>query len=79
MVDGKAKFTAGTNDVICTLNGDKLTADYDDGEYQFSKTFTKEAAETLDAFAGTWKSGSFAFTFDGKGTVTKSVCFCEKK
>lgn len=43
VVDGKAKFTAGTNDVICTLNGDKLTADYDDGEYQFSKTFTKQA------------------------------------
>lgn len=43
VVDGKAKFTAGTNDVICTLNGDQLTADYDDGEYQFSKTFTKQA------------------------------------
>ena len=43
VVDGKAKFSAGTNDVICTLNGDQLTADYDDGEYQFSKTFTKQA------------------------------------
>lgn len=70
VVDGKAKFTAGTNDVICTLNGDKLTADYDDGEYQFSKTFTKQAEETLDAFAGTWKNSSLSWTFDGKGNVS---------
>lgn len=70
VVDGKAKFSAGTNDVICTLNGDQLTADYDDGEYQFSKTFTKQAEETLDAFAGTWTYSSGTFVFDGKGTVT---------
>ncbi len=43
VVDGKAKFTAGTNAIICTLNGDQLTADYDDGEYQSAKTFTKQA------------------------------------
>ena len=70
VVDGKAKFSAGTNDVICTLNGDQLTADYDDGEYQFSKTFTKQAEETLDAFAGTWKYNDFILTFDGKGNGT---------
>lgn len=31
------------------------------------KTFTKEAAETLDAFAGTWVKGSDTIVFDGKG------------
>lgn len=52
--DGKASFSAGTNDIVCTISGNSLTAAYDDGEYQFTKTFTKEAAATLDAFAGTW-------------------------
>lgn len=51
--DGKASFSDGTNDIVCTISGNSLTAAYDDGEYQFTKTFTKEAAATLDAFAGT--------------------------
>ena len=65
--DGKASFSAGTNDIVCTISGNSLTAAYDDGEYQFTKTFTKEAAETLDAFAGTWVKGSDTIVFDGKG------------
>lgn len=47
-----------------------MTAAYDDGEYQFTKTFTKEAAATLDAFAGTWTYSDFVLTFDGKGNGT---------
>lgn len=65
--DGKASFSDGTNDIVCTISGNSLTAAYDDGEYQFTKTFTKEAAETLDAFAGTWVKGSDTIVFDGKG------------
>lgn len=68
--DGKASFSDGTNDIVCTISGNSLTAAYDDGEYQFTKTFTKEAAATLDAFAGTWTYSSGSFVFDGKGSVT---------
>lgn len=67
--DGKASFSDGTNDIVCTISGNSLTAAYDDGEYQFTKTFTKEA-ETLDAFAGTWTYSDFVLTFDGKGNGT---------
>lgn len=71
--DGKASFSAGTNDIVCTISGNSLTAAYDDGEYQFTKTFTKEA-ETLDAFAGTWVGKPFAsevtLVCDGKGSGT---------
>lgn len=65
--DGKASFSDGTNDIVCTISGNTLTASYDDGESPFTKTFTKEAAETLDAFAGTWVKGSDTIVFDGKG------------
>lgn len=65
--DGKASFSDGTNDIECTISGNTLTASYDDGESPFTKTFTKEAAETLDAFAGTWVKGSDTIVFDGKG------------
>ena len=68
----KASFSAGGIDIECTISGNTLTASYDDGESSFTKTFTKEAAETLDAFAGTWKFGSVTFVFDGKGSVTVS-------
>lgn len=72
--DGKASFSAGTNDIVCTISGNSLTAAYDDGEYQFTKTFTKEAAATLDAFAGTWVGKPFAsevtLVCDGKGSGT---------
>lgn len=72
--DGRASFSDGTNDIVCTISGNSLTAAYDDGEYQFTKTFTKEAAATLDAFAGTWsgKIGAATWTIviDGKGNFT---------
>lgn len=68
----KASFSAGGIDIECTISGNTLTASYDDGKSSFTKTFTKEAAETLDAFAGTWKFGSVTFVFDGKGSVTVS-------
>ena len=72
--DGKASFSDGTNDIVCTISGNSLTAAYDDGEYQFTKTFTKEAAATLDAFAGTWVGKPFAsevtLVCDGKGSGT---------
>lgn len=72
--DGKASFSDGTNAIVCTISGNSLTAAYDDGEYQFTKTFTKEAAATLDAFAGTWsgKIGTATWTIviDGKGNFT---------
>lgn len=47
----------------------KCSGDY--GNYSLEGDFTKEA-ETLDAFAGTWKFGSVTFVFDGKGSVTVS-------
>lgn len=62
----KASFSAGGIDIECTISGNTLTASYDD-ESPFTKTFTKEAAETLDAFAGTWVKGSDTIVFDGKG------------
>lgn len=70
----KASFSAGGIDIECTISGNTLTASYDDGESPFTKTFTKEAAETLDAFAGTWsgKIGTATWTIviDGKGNFT---------
>lgn len=69
----KASFSAGGIDIECTISGNTLTASYDDGESPFTKTFTKEAAETLDAFAGTWsgKVGQNKITVvcDGKGNI----------
>lgn len=41
--DGKASFSDGANAIVCTISGNSLTAAYDDGEYQFTKTFTKQA------------------------------------
>lgn len=69
---GKAVFSANGVDFTCTIKGDKLEVEFDDGEYQGTNTFTKQAeeAETLDAFAGTWVNGGLKFIFDGKGTVT---------
>lgn len=70
----KASFSAGGIDIECTISGNTLTASYDDGESPFTKTFTKEAAATLDAFAGTWsgKIGTATWTIviDGKGNFT---------
>ncbi len=68
---GKAVFSANGVDFTCTIKGDKLEVEFDDGEYQGTNTFTKQAeeAETLDAFAGNWKVYDTVFAFDGKGTI----------
>lgn len=68
---GKAVFSANGVDFTCTINGDKLEVEFDDGEYQLTNIFTKQAeeAEALDAFAGNWKVYDTVFAFDGKGTV----------
>lgn len=70
IASGKAKFVNGGLDIECSISGNTMTVSYDDGYDPFSKTFTKEAAETLDAFAGTWTYDTFVLTFDGKGNGT---------
>ena len=70
----KAIFSTMAYDIECTISGNSLTVNYDDGESPFTKTFTKEAAETLDAFAGTWVGKPFTsevtLVCDGKGSGT---------
>ncbi len=68
---GKAVFSANGVDFTCTIKGDKLEVEFDDGEYQGTNTFIKQAEEAaeLDAFAGNWKVYDTVFAFDGKGTV----------
>lgn len=72
--NGKAKFVNNALDIECSISGNTMTVSYDDGDAPFSKTFTKEAAETLDAFAGTWSGKPFAsaveMVLDGKGSGT---------
>jgi len=72
--NGKAKFVNNALDIECSISGNTMTVSYDDGESPFSKTFTKEAEETLDAFAGTWSGKPFAnaieMILDGKGSGT---------
>lgn len=46
----------------------KCSGDY--GNYSLKGDFAKEAAATLDAFAGTWTYSDFVLTFDGKGKGT---------
>lgn len=70
IASGKAKFVNGGLDIECSISGNTMTVSYDDGDAPFSKTFTKQAEETLDAFAGTWKNSSLSWTFDGKGNVS---------
>ncbi len=70
--NGKAKFSIGVNDCVCALNGNTMTVDYDDGEYTFSKTFTKQAGATeeTDGLEGTYKADSNVIVLDGKGNGT---------
>ena len=76
ITDGKAVFKTSSYTITCTLSGDSISAYYDDGfgEDCFTKTFTKQAEETLDAFAGTWSGKPFAsaveMVLDGKGSGT---------
>ena len=72
--NGKAKFVNNALDIECSISGNTMTVSYDDGNAPFSKTFTKEAAYTLVAFAGTWSGKPFAsaveMVLDGKGSGT---------
>lgn len=71
--NGKAKFVNNALDIECSISGNTMTVSYDDGDAPFSKTFTKQAAETLDAFAGTWSGkvghNNLTVVCDGKGNI----------
>lgn len=58
------------NTLTVTADGVKASFSGDSGGYTLEDSFTKEAAETLDAFAGTWAYSYGTFVFDGKGSVT---------
>ncbi|MBP3492768.1 MAG: InlB B-repeat-containing protein [Clostridia bacterium] len=64
-------FSGSANTFTVTATGIDVSFDDEYQENAFKASFTKEA-ETLDAFAGTWKFGSVTFVFDGKGSVTVS-------
>ena len=64
-------FNGSANTFTVTATGIDVSFDDEYQENAFKASFTKEA-ETLDAFAGTWKFGSVTFVFDGKGSVTVS-------
>lgn len=62
------------NTLTVTADGVKASFSGDSGGYTLEDSFTKEAAETLDAFAGTWVGKPFAsevtLVCDGKGSGT---------
>ena len=43
IVGGKAKFVINYLDIECTINGNEMNVYYDDVDYPYSKTFTKQA------------------------------------
>ena len=65
--DDKNTFTVTSTGITVKCSGDY-------GNYSLEGDFTKEAAETLDAFAGTWVGKPFAsevtLVCDGKGSGT---------
>lgn len=65
-------FSGSANTFTVTATGIDVSFDDEYQENTFKASFTKEAAETLDAFAGTWISTSPKYTvvFDGKGAGT---------
>lgn len=65
-------FSGSANTFTVTATGIDVSFDDEYNENAFKASFTKEAAETLDAFAGTWISTSPKYTvvFDGKGAGT---------
>lgn len=67
-----AAFTDGENTITITATGLDVHFVGDFGDNVYNASFTKQAAETLDAFAGTWISTSPKYTvvFDGKGAGT---------
>lgn len=64
------RYDDDENTFTVTSTGITVKCSGDYGNYSLEGDFTKEAAATLDAFAGTWKFGSVTFVFDGKGSVT---------
>lgn len=66
------RYDDDENTFTVTSTGITVKCSGDYGNYSLEGDFTKEAAATLDAFAGTWKFGSVTFVFDGKGSVTVS-------
>ncbi len=62
------------NTLTVTADGVKASFSGDSGGYTLEDSFTKEVAETLDAFAGTWVGKPFAsevtLVCDGKGSGT---------
>ena len=69
VTENLVKFNFYYCDYICTFEDGSLTVLEDNSSIGTARKIA-ELPVVLDAFAGTWKSGSFAFTFDGKGTVT---------
>lgn len=69
-----AAFTDGENTITITATGLDVHFVGDFGDNVYNASFTKEAAETLDAFAGTWSGKPFAsaveMVLDGKGSGT---------
>ena len=63
-------FNGSENTFTVTATGINVSFDDEYNENTFNASFTKQAEETLDAFAGTWVSGSLKWIFDGKGNVT---------
>lgn len=63
-------FNGSANTFTVTATGIDVSFDDEYQENAFKASFTKEAAATLDAFAGTWTYSSGSFVFDGKGSVT---------
>lgn len=65
-----AAFNDGENTITITSTGLTVHFSGGSGDDVYNASFTKEAEETLDAFAGTWVCGSLKWTFDGKGNVS---------
>lgn len=63
-------FNGSANTFTVTATGIDVSFDDEYQENTFKASFTKEAAATLDAFAGTWTYSDFVLTFDGKGNGT---------
>lgn len=61
------------NTLTVTADGVKSDFSGDYGTYSLKETFAKEAAETLDAFAGTWSGkvghNNLTVVCDGKGNI----------
>lgn len=63
-------FNGSANTFTVTATGIDVSFDDEYQENTFKASFAKEAAATLDAFAGTWTYSDFVLTFDGKGNGT---------